>query len=665
MERRYAFSRAVAATKPHVLALTETWFTPEFLDSELMLTGYIAYRRERASKNGVSKHGGVLIAISKDIKHEHLIISECSDVEYVACRLFTAKQNYILVNVYNAPSSSPYRWTLDHWKKLLEGIQALRMDNEVLIIVGDANLSTVCWNTLNSNDDHENDILVEFDRRSLTQLVDFKTTATSCIDIVLCSSDSCIASVSPFHVFNNLYSVKSQNCSDHIPIKVTLIGKELESTHGPNHKYSFALADYGKLNCLIANNPFTGNCRSNINVLLEEWYKWLDHLLKQCVPYKTQHRSSLPPWISSSTSHLMKQLKTISRKYDRKPTESMLCKLKTIESQIKIAGASDQSAYEEKLAEGRSTKRLFKYFKSLRGSGSIPPKLFWGSKSAESLSDQCCMFNEFFQSTFTSSTPETPGSQSTVVSTFLNGYEVSSAAVGKVMISLDVTKSRGPDLLPPVLFKNTPTLSKSLHQLFFKIQQVGCYPAKWKEGAVSPIHKKGSKLHVENYRPITLLSIASKIHEKLIFNALYPHVIPHINSSQFGFTKNRSPVLQMLCYLDNVYRNISNTDVKIEAVYLDFAKAFDKLNHTELLRKQKILGIQGKLLKVLRSYLDQRKQFVQIGDARSELLDVTSGVPQGSLLGPLLFIIYVADLPLNLVSETFMFADDTKILSRS
>ena len=232
----------------------------------------------------------------------------------------------------------------------------------------------------------------------------------------------------------------------------------------------------------------------------------------------------------------------------------------------------------------------------------------------------------------------------------------------KVTSTLDVTKSRGPDGLPPCLFKNTPGLNKSLSQFFYKIKQMQCFPIKWKEGAVHPSFKKETKLQIQNYRPITLLNIACKVNEKLIFNALYSYISQPINNCQFGFTKGRSHVLQLICYLDNIYKNIPN-DSTTETVHLDFAKAFDKINHKILINKLQRLGIGGKLLGVIRNYLTQRTQFVQMEDTKSPSLDVTSGVPQGSILGPLLFIIYVMDMPSELVTTPFIFADDTKLLS--
>ena len=144
----------------------------------------------------------------------------------------------------------------------------------------------------------------------------------------------------------------------------------------------------------------------------------------------------------------------------------------------------------------------------------------------------------------------------------------------------------------------------------------------------------------------------------MIFNVLYPYISPLINNCQFGLTKGRSPVLQLICYLDDIYKNITN-DNTLETVYLDFAKAFDKINHKILIKKLQRLGVGGKLLGVIRNYPTQRIRFVQMGDTKSPSLDLT----KGSILGPLLFIIYVMDMPSELVTTPFMFADDTKLLS--
>ena len=159
------------------------------------------------------------------------------------------------------------------------------------------------------------------------------------------------------------------------------------------------------------------------------------------------------------------------------------------------------------------------------------------------------------------------------------------------------------------------------------------------------------------------MCILSKIFEKCIFDSLYTFAAPLLHSSQFGFTKGKSTIIQLIWYLDEVYKNVQINDICVEALYLDFEKSFDKIDHAILIEKLKSIGVYGKLLNILRSYLSDRKQFVGINCFKSSLLNESSGVPQGSILGPILFLIYVMDLPCGLISSFYCFADDSKMLS--
>ena len=168
---------------------------------------------------------------------------------------------------------------------------------------------------------------------------------------------------------------------------------------------------------------------------------------------------------------------------------------------------------------------------------------------------------------------------------------------------------------------------------------------------------------MSNYRPISLLDIpSSKIFKKCVFDELYEFVRPLIPARQFGFQKRKLIILQLICYLDEIFNAVDDPDKTVSAVYLDFAKAFDKVSHSELLSKLHRIGIGGNLFRVIKSYLTNRKQNVQLGSVKSSLLEITSGVPQGSLLGPLLFFIYVKDLPDGISTLPYMFADDSKLL---
>ena len=162
---------------------------------------------------------------------------------------------------------------------------------------------------------------------------------------------------------------------------------------------------------------------------------------------------------------------------------------------------------------------------------------------------------------------------------------------------------------------------------------------------------------------MSLLNINSKILEKCLFDAVYSHVQPYLTKLQYGFMKRRSTILQLLELTDRVYHALdSNTLSHVEIVFLDLAKAFDKVDHSVLTRKLWQWGFRGELFAVLKDYLRNRRQRVKLNGVLSDCLNVTSGVPQGSLLGPLLFLLYINDLP-DCVREALpgLFADDVEL----
>ena len=235
---------------------------------------------------------------------------------------------------------------------------------------------------MDSKDCYESEVLKYIDEQNLTQMVDFNTTSSSCLDLVLFSSNYFVVSVAIDNLLNKMYSSSGKLLSDHEDIKTTVIAMEKNNPDPSKEKFSFAMADYDTLQNLFATDPFSGHCWSNIDVLLDQWCTWLHHKLEQTIPTKSCHRSTLPLWISSTTSHLMKKHRTL-RKNHKKPSDANIAKINDLKEKICNASEADQRDYEGKLAEGRSTNILFKYFKSLRSGGSVPPKVIWNSQSAE------------------------------------------------------------------------------------------------------------------------------------------------------------------------------------------------------------------------------------------------------------------------------------------
>ena len=202
--------------------------------------------------------------------------------------------------------------------------------------------------------------------------------------------------------------------------------------------------------------------------------------------------------------------------------------------------------------------------------------------------------------------------------------------------------------------------------IFENILITSSYPDAWKIANVIPIFKKNDKQQIKNYRPISLLPICGKIFEKIIFNQLYIYFEYNnlITKNQSGFRPGDSTTNQLLYLVNEIHEAFENPkSLEVRAVFLDISKAFDKVWHDGLIFKLKQNGVHGNLLKLFESYLHNRKQRVVLNDSFSDYSIIESGVPQGSVLGPLLFLIYINDLERNIKSNIKFFADDTMLFS--
>ena len=251
---------------------------------------------------------------------------------------------------------------------------------------------------------------------------------------------------------------------------------------------------------------------------------------------------------------------------------------------------------------------------------------------------------------------ELPPQNDSIHTIYIEEFEVFSA-----LSNLDSNKATGPDNIGPKILKQCDTsITQPIHYLFNLTLSYSMISKEWKIHQIVPVFKSGDKSLVQNYRPISLLCNISKILEHIINNKIILFVSSSISHCQFGFLRGRSTIQQLLLFLNHICNSVYEGH-QHDVIYMDFCKAFDSISHNNLLTKLWSFGIMGRLWQWFRCYLLNCQQCVKINSTLSDLLPVLSGVPQGNILSPVMFLTYVNDLPqCNEFSTVFLFADDAK-----
>ena len=251
--------------------------------------------------------------------------------------------------------------------------------------------------------------------------------------------------------------------------------------------------------------------------------------------------------------------------------------------------------------------------------------------------------------------------------TTLNSIKITTQDVITSLKSIRKDAAPGPDHVPSILLVQcAEVLAHPLTVIFNKSIETGELPKSYKEAIITPLHKGGPKCQAKNYRPVALTSHLAKCVEKIVKKQIMTYLEKNniLNKNQHGFRGNRSTLSQLLSHMNKIYELLEDGSDFVDVIYLDYAKAFDKVDHGVLLHKLREAGIGGNLGKWLHSFLTGRTQRVSVSKKLSETSDIISGVPQGSVLGPILFILLIADIDKDVeIAFVSSFADDTKPLA--
>ena len=306
-------------------------------------------------------------------------------------------------------------------------------------------------------------------------------------------------------------------------------------------------------------------------------------------------------------------------------------------------------------------KRFWHYIKGKRQDniGISALKSQSGNIVTES-SEKAQILNNHFKSVFTIEDTSCIPDKGVSPYPSIPGFDITSSGVRNLLANCDTNKSPGPDNIHAAFLKQVASeIAPLLTHLFNQSLTEGTVPASWKQAYVTPIYKKGTKTDPRNYRPVSLTSLICKTLEHILTSQIMRHLESNniLTDVQYGFRSMRSCEAQLFLTIDDFGRAVDKK-LQVDVAILDFAKAFDKVAHARLAHKLNYYGVRGPLLLWLQSFLTDRTQKVIIDGSYSSPCHVTSGVPQGSVLGPVLFLIYINDIIANIHSQLRLFADD-------
>ncbi|KAL0881298.1 hypothetical protein ABMA27_001181 [Loxostege sticticalis] len=434
-------------------------------------------------------------------------------------------------------------------------------------------------------------------------------------------------------------------------------------------KYRYRKGNYDLINKRIAEVDWITEFSSrSLEECVTFFYSTLEKLKKDYIPSVSVKDNHQPKWYSPSLLKMIKEKRKYFQKYKTYKNRCDLESYNILRLRIKDFELACYQKYIASVEDSieSNPRHFWSYVQSRRVSGAIPSSMRYGATVVNSGESICDAFSSYFQSTFLNSSANQPSLS--VEPTLLDGIsdlssiEVDSCTIRQLLSKLDPAKSAGPDHLPAYfLIQCADSLTFPISLLFKRSLLESYVPKLWKLAFITPVHKSGSKIDIDNYRPISKLCIISKVFEKIVYDQLYNTVKNSFSDYQHGFLRKRSTVSNLVLLNDYVTHSMDNGR-QVDVIYTDYSKAFDRIDHNLLLGKLQDIGIRGDLLRWFSSYISNRSQAVVIKNYISGWVSIPSGVPQGSLLGPLLFVIFVNDISSCLHSSRLLcFADDMKI----